>query len=124
MPVTCEISDDIITLQMTGIYEMSEIEAALLKALDDPRASRAIGLLFDVSQSESLKKRRAQDVSAMGYFLASHSRRFGGRIALVGSEDFSFGMMRAGNVVLEQQTVQSEVFRDEIEAREWLHGRA
>lgn len=123
MPVRFDINDGVIALHMIGTYETAQIETTLLEALGQPQSSEPIGLLFDVSESESLKTRRAEQVTAMGYFLASHSHRFGRRLALVGSGDFSFGMMRLGNVVLEQEGVTSEVFRNEHEGREWLHRR-
>ena len=121
MPVEFDIRDRIIALQMIGIYEPTDVQTALLAALDDPRSASAIGLLFNVSRSESLKERSAPDVTAMGYFLAGHSNRFGRRLALVGDADFTFGMMRIGSVVVNRQGVTSEVFRDEAAARKWLH---
>jgi hypothetical protein len=121
MPVEFDIWDGIIALEMIGTYEATDIQTALLEALDDPRSAGAIGLLFNVSRSESLKERSAPDVAAMGYFLAGHSDRFGRRMAMVGHDDFKFGMMRAGSAVLNQQGVTSEVFRDEEAARKWLH---
>jgi hypothetical protein len=120
MPVEFDIRDHIIALKMIGTYETTDIQTALLEALDDPRSAGAIGLLFNVSRSESLKERTAPDVTAMGYFLAGHSDRFSRRLALVGDEDFTFGMMRLGNVVVGGQGVTSEVFRDEAMARKWL----
>ena len=121
MPVKLDIADGVIALQMVGVYEPEEIQTALLTALNDKRSSAARGLLFDVSQSDSLRTRHPEDVRAMGYFLASHGDRFARRLALVGFDDFRFGMMRLGSVVLEREGVATEVFRDEGEAREWLH---
>jgi hypothetical protein len=59
----------------------------------------------------------------MGYFLAQHAEAFARRVALVGFDDFPFGMMRMGRVTLEREGVTSDVFRDESHALEWLlHG--
>jgi hypothetical protein len=123
MPVNCEFTDGIIVLQMIGVYVPDDIQKALLKGLSDPRTSDAIGLLFDVSQSTSLRTRSPDDIVAMGYFLAQHGDAFARRVALVGFDDFPFGMMRMGRVTLEHEGITSEVFRTEDHARQWLiHG--
>lgn len=120
MPVSFEIEDGVIALRMIGVYAPADIQVALLEGLKDPRAPGALGLLFDVSKSISLNARSADQVAAMGYFLARQSDAFGRRVALVGFDDFPFGMMRMGKVTLEREGVRSEVFRNDKSAREWL----
>jgi hypothetical protein len=123
MPVSFAIDDRVIALRMIDVYAPADIRAALLEGLKDPRASGAVGLLFDVSRSISLNARSTDEVAAMGYFLARQSDAFGRRIALVGFDDFPFGMMRMGKVTLEREGVTTEVFRNDTSAREWLlHG--
>jgi hypothetical protein len=97
-----------------------DIQRALLQGLTDPRTSGAAGLLFDVSRSKSLRTRSSDDVIAMGYFLAQHGEAYARRVALVGFDDFPYGMMRMGRVTLEHEGISSEVFRDATHAREWL----
>ena len=120
MPVLSDIADHIISLRMVGAYLPADIRDELIRVLDQPQAGDAIGLLFDVSESESLKDRKPDDVKSMGYVLSSHSNQFGGRIALVGSTDFSYGMMRLGGVHLDSLAVRNRVFRDADSARSWL----
>jgi hypothetical protein len=120
MPVISDIDEHIISLRMVGTYVPGDIRAELLRVLDDPRASDAVGLLFDVSESESLKDRKPDDVQSVGYVLSSHSNQFGGRIALVGATDFAFGMMRLGSVHLGHLGVTNQVFRDAKSARAWI----
>jgi hypothetical protein len=123
MPVSFAIDGGVIVLRMIDVYAPADIRAALLEGLKDPRASGAVGLLFDVSRSISLNARSTDEVAAMGYFLARQSDAFGRRIALVGFDDFPFGMMRMGKVTLEREGVTTEVFRNDTSAREWLlHG--
>ena len=117
MPVSFEIEDGVIALRMIGVYAPADIQVALLEGLKDPRAPGALGLLFDVSKSISLNARSADQVAAMGYFLARQSDAFGRRVALVGFDDFPFGMMRMGKVTLEREGVASEVFRNDKSAR-------
>jgi hypothetical protein len=120
MPVRCEVEDGVIALRMVDVYLPADIQVALLEGLKDPRAAGAVGLLFDVSKSISLNARSADEVAAMGYFLARQSDAFGRRVALVGFDDFPFGMMRMGKITLEREGVASEVFRSDGSAREWL----
>jgi len=120
MPVVSDIADHIITLRMVGRYVPADIRDELIRVLDKPQARDAIGLLFDVSESESLRDRKPDDVKSMGYVLSSHSNQFGGRIALVGATDFSYGMMRLGGAHLDHLGVRNHVFRDAVAARSWL----
>ena len=123
MPVNLEFNDRIIVLRMVDLYVPEDIQNALLKGLEDPRAANAVGLLFDVSRSKSLRTRSSDAIIAMGYFLAQHAEAFARRVALVGFDDFPFGMMRMGRVTLDREGVTSDVFRDESHALEWLlHG--
>jgi len=105
---------------MIGLYVPADIQKTLLQGLSDPRTSSAIGLLFDVSLSKSLRIRTNDDIVAMGYFLAQHADAFARRVALVGFDDFPYGMMRMGRVTLEHEGITSEVFREETQARKWL----
>ena len=120
MPVEWNVADSIISVRMIGEYEVREIQAAFLAALDDPRAVDLKGLLFDVSDSESLKERYAADVIDVGNFLATHNHRYGNRVALVAGTDFRYGMMRLGSAALQTHAVVNRVFRNDAEARAWL----
>src|SRR5512141_2120739 len=120
MPVNFEFTDRIIVLRMIDLYVPADIQKALLLGLADPRTSSAIGLLFDVSRSKSLRVRSSDDVIAMGYFLAQHADAYARRVALVGFDDFPYGMMRMGRVTLDHEGIASEVFREETSARKWL----
>jgi hypothetical protein len=120
MSVSFEFEDGIIALTMVDLYAPEEIKKALLNGLADPRTSGAIGLLFDVTRSKSLRTRSTDEVIAMGYFLAEHADAYARRVALVGFDDFPFAMMRMGRVTLEREGIVSEVFRESGAARKWL----
>jgi hypothetical protein len=120
MPVSFEFTDRIIVLRMVDLYVPPDIQNALLQGLKDPQTSGAVGLLFDVSRSKSLRARSSDDIIAMGYFLAQHGDSYARRVALVGFDDFPYGMMRMGRVTLEREGIASEVFREETQARKWL----
>lgn len=108
---------------MVDLYVPEEIQNALLRGLEDPRTSGAVGLLFDVTRSKSLRTRSSDEVVAMGYFLAQNAQAYDRRVALVGFDDFPFGMMRMGRVTLEREGITCEVFREETSARKWLLDR-
>ena len=120
MPVLFDVGDDVIALRMVGAYQPADIRAALGDALADPGAASPRGLLFDVRGSESLRGRPTEEVRKMGRYLASHGARYGGRLALVASENFAYGLMRLGAASAEAGGVSASVFRDEPSARAWL----
>ena len=120
MPVEWELTDKIVVLRMIGVYVPDDIKKALLQSLADPGVSNAVGLLFDVSQSKSLSTRSRADIVALAYFLAQQADAFAKRVALVAFDDFAFGMMRMGQVTLEDRGVTVEVFREQADARKWL----
>jgi hypothetical protein len=105
---------------MIDLYAPADVQKTLLEGLADPRTSDVIGLLFDVTRSKSLRIRTSDDIIAMGYFLAQHADSYARRVALVGFDDFPYGMMRMGRVTLEHEGITSEVFREETAARTWL----
>jgi len=120
MPVSFEFADGIVVLRMIDLYVPADIQKALLQGLADPGTKPAVGLLFDVTRSKSLRVRSSDDIAAMGYFLAQHAEAFARRVALVGFDDFPFAMMRMGRITLEREGITTEVFRDETNARKWL----
>jgi hypothetical protein len=120
MPVTYELHRPTIVVSLNGVYETSEVRAAILAAIADPRAAGATGLLFDVRHSASIAGRTATEVRAMADFIAANAERFGRRIALVAGSDAAFGLMRLGAVTVEQKGVDVRVFRDIADAEGWL----
>ena len=120
MPVNFEFTDAIIVLRMIDVLALEDIRHALLQALKDPRSSHAVGLLYDVSRSASLRTRSADDVITIAYFLAQHGDAFARRVALVAFDDFAFGMMRMAQVTLWREGLAAEVFREETDALKWL----
>ena len=120
MPVTYEFDGPIVALRLNGLYELADVRAALRGALEDPRCPRVAGLLFDMRGSRSIAHRTADQVRAMAQFVATHADRFGRRLALLADTDAAFGLMRLGAVTVEQQGVETSVFRDVADAEQWL----
>lgn len=123
MPVTYQLRGTTIVISLCGVYETAEVRTTLLAAFADPRAAGATGMLFNVSESRSITGRTATQVRAMADFLAQNAALFGRRLALVAESDAAFGLMRLGSVGVEQQGVDSRVFRAVADAEGWLSGR-
>jgi hypothetical protein len=102
-----------------GRYEPAELRAAFEASLALTEDT-ARGLVLDVSASEALPDRSAQEVRAMAYFVAALGDRFERRFAIIAPKDLAFGLMRLGSVVTESEGVMTRVFRDRESAMAWL----
>lgn len=120
MPVEYSIRGGVLTLEMVGIYEPRDMVRAFLEAMDDPECPQPVGLLLDVSRSESLATRPAQEIRKMAEYLGPYSDRIGGRVAVVAPEDVQFGLSRIGAAHSEGIGVNARVFRSAAEAVRWL----
>jgi len=103
-----------------GRYSMAELRDGVDDALDAFGDEVSAGLLFDLTGSESLGDRSAEDLRAMAIFLASRGSRFSSRLAMVAVTDVAYGLMRMGAVTAESQGIAAHVFRDYGSARRWL----
>jgi hypothetical protein len=103
-----------------GRYSMAELRTSIDEALDAFGDEVSAGLLFDLTGSESLGDRTAEDLRAMAIFLASRGPRFSSRLAMVAVTDVAYGLMRMGAVTAESQGIAAHVFRDHGSARRWL----
>jgi len=120
MSVSYGFDAGVITVRLSGTYETGDVRDALSAALADPRCDDANGLLFDVRGSRALAQRTAAEVRAMAQFIAMHADRFHRRLALLADSDAAFGLMRLGAVTVEQQGVETSVFRNLRDAEHWL----
>ena len=120
MPVSYVFDGRLLALRMIGAYVPADIRAALAMALRDPRAPDIQGMLFDVSESESIARRTPQEVRAMAAFLAHNAPAFGGRLALVATTDVGYGLMRIGGADVDSAGVSVRTFRSVDEAIVWL----
>ena len=103
-----------------GRYSMGELRDGVDAALEVFGDEPSSGLLFDLTASESLGERTADDLRAMAIFLASRGSRYSRRLAMVAVTDVAYGLMRMGAVTAETQGVIAHVFRDYGSARRWL----
>ena len=120
MPVTFEFDDGIVVLRMTGEYLLVEIRIALSAALDDAEPRPVKGLLADLTKSDSISTRTFGDVTSIVGYLTYHAPKFGYRIALAGSSDVAYGVLRMADVDLDTSGVDAQVFRSAEEGLRWL----
>ena len=120
MPVAQRREGDIAVVAPDGEYDVRELRSAFEGALSSLAGGSARGLMLDLSRSQSLGDRSAQDVRNMAHFVSSFADRYGNRFAMVAPFDLAFGLMRLGSVVTESHGVTTRVFREYTQAMEWL----
>ena len=111
---------DVAVVTARGRYSMAELRDGIDEALDAFGDEVSAGLLLDLTGSESLGERTADDLRAMAIFLASRGNRFSSRLAMVAVTDVAYGLLRMGAVTAESQGIAAHVFRDYGSARRWL----
>jgi hypothetical protein len=124
MAVSYSFDDRFIHLRMAGAYTTADVRHTLEQALADPECGQRDGMLFDLTESDSLNQRTPADIQEMARFLAGHSKRFGARLAMVAPSDFAYGLMRMGGVIAEAFGAEPKVFRTNDEALGWLRDQA
>jgi hypothetical protein len=121
MPVQCSLEGDRLTMEFVGTYEPQEIVRRFLEAMGDPSCPVPVSLLVDVSRSESLATRPAEEVRQVAQFLGPYAHRIGGRCAVIAPKDVHFGMSQVGATHSRNVGIDARVFRTKDEAREWLN---
>jgi len=124
MAVHYSIREGVLTLELAGTYESREVVRQFLEALSDPACPMPVVLLIDVSRSESLATRPAEEIHMVAEFLGPYTDRIGGRCAVVTPSDVHFGLSQMGAVRSEAMGVSARVFRTAGEALAWLSATA
>jgi|GEM_PF-6496605 len=120
MPVSYSFNGRIFRLDCIAEYTNEELRHAYETALEDPNFPPNAVFLMDVTHSESLASRHPQDIIETAEFLGPKADKFGKRCAIVAPIDLYYGLMRMASVFGEGFGVETEVFRTEEEALDWL----
>jgi hypothetical protein len=120
MPVRYSIQDGVLTMELAGTYESLDIMRAFLEAMKDPNCPNPAPLLVDVSASESLATRPAEEIRMVAQFLGPYAARIGGRCAVVAPAAVQFGLSQMGAVHAERVGVTVQAFRTREQALQWL----
>jgi len=105
-----------------GTYEPQAGLGAIEEALD-AEPEPALGLLLDLTDSESFRGRSTDGLRVVAQFLSTRRDRFGSRLATVGGSDLAYGLLRMGTVFAADKGIESAVFRTRAEALAWLQAR-
>lgn len=120
MPVRSVLEGDLLTIELTGTYVPPDILRTFAAALDDPACPPRVAVLIDVTRSESLATRPAEDIRAVARHLGTFAERIGGRCAVVATSEVHFGLSQMGATHSAAVGVEARVFRDRESARAWL----
>jgi hypothetical protein len=122
MAVSYRFVENILRLDLVGVYPPDDIFNAFDRALEDPRfPPKSARFLIDVTRSESLADRSVDDLRRIAEYFASRSGRLGRRCAILAESAVHFGLMRMAVVFAEMSNVEARVFKVEDEALLWLN---
>ena len=120
MPASVTFAGRLAHLSLVGDYTPLDIKAALDAALAASEFPEDALLLMDLTASQSLDKRKPEDLQQMASHLAGLSQRFGFRLGIAAAKDLHYGMMRMAEVYSESSGMTARVFRSVAEAVAWL----
>lgn len=120
MPVTGGFQGGVLRIECVGEYEPQEIIDAFRQAMDAKESPEQVALLLDVTRSESLKRRKPDEIRYVAEYLRPYAARIGGRCAVVVNATLEYGFSRMGSAYTEGVGVESEIFRDTESALAWL----
>jgi len=120
MPVKYTIENGLLILDLSGDYETQDLIQTFLAAMKDPACPHEVGLLIDVSQSDSFSARPAGEIRMAAEFIGPYAQRVRSRVAVVATKDVHFGLSQMGAVYSRAVGVDARVFRTRDEAAEWL----
>ena len=120
MPITYRFDSTIVVIELVGEYSLDDIPKRIINSLADSHCPISPSILIDLGGSQSIYHRTTRDIITAVNSLSTVAKHFNNRIALVAPNDVSFGLMRMGSVFSEYVGFKPEVFRQYLEAREWL----
>lgn len=120
MPVRYTLTGSLLRLDLEGQYEPKDIIEQFLAGLADPTCPPQVGLMLDVTRSESLEARAPHEIRHVAEFLGPYVDRIRGRCAVVATKDIHFGLSSMGGAYTENVGVETAVFRGSESAIKWL----
>jgi hypothetical protein len=120
MPVQYSINEGVLTMELVGAYESRDVVRQFIEAMRSPKCLKPVGLLVDVSRSDSLATRSHQEIQMVAEFIGPYSDRIGGRCAVIAPSDVHFSLSQMGATHSRRAGIDAQVFRADAAAREWL----
>ena len=119
MPGSYFFDGDLLCLTFVGDTPVSEVEAVLDAALEDPACPVRPNLMSDLRRSTSIAGRTSDEIRVTVGMIAQRKERLG-RFALVTTPGARFAMMRMASAFAEASGMETGVFTDEASAVQWL----
>jgi hypothetical protein len=122
MPVTCEIDPaaGLVYTTARGLVKIDEVVQALEAVMAHPDFRPRLNGIADFRAGD-VEHIRSDDVRRLASLLARHRDAIGpSRTAVVVSRDVTFGMARMFQAFAEATPVETQVFRNMDEARQWV----
>ena len=120
MPVGYRFEGRIFRLTNEGESTVDELVATFESALDDPAFPEHAILLWDISDSSSLKERSSGELLRITQILGPKAYRHSNTSAIIVSNDLYHGLMRMATSYGEKFESNSRLFRNEADALEWI----
>ena len=120
MPVSFEFRERALVMRLVGHYALDEWLGVLDDAINQPGRPDIVGLVIDLTRSESVAARDNADVRKIVRFLGERGAPLRHRVVVVAPEDLSFGISRMGEALLDPYGVVVGTFRTADESWAWL----
>ena len=120
MPLSYGITQGILVVTVEGEYTPDEFREVGSAGVKDPSTPKPARVLLDAPGSSSLKDRSPQDLRATAAFFAALGDIH--RVAILATDDLTFGLMRMGSSFSDNLGLETNVFRSRDEAMDWLGG--
>ena len=120
MPVQYAVDGRLVRMELEGVYAPDDIISTFSAALEDPELPEHPRFLLDVTRSQVIAQRSADELRSVAEVFAAHAQHFGGRCAVVVGEPVQFGLVRMAGAFIESDSVVVEVFGNPDDAKAWL----
>ncbi len=123
MPISYRIDPErrVLIADVVGDVDDADLLAYGQALLDDPTVKQAAHELVDLRRVGGNQAVTSAGVKALAQFwIEAYAKISGGRLAIIAGSDVSYGLARMYQLYRAEGPDEIRVFRDEVEAWEWL----
>jgi hypothetical protein len=121
MSVSYAFFGNVLRMDLEGVYPPEDVVESFRRALNDPEFPENARLLIDVTRSQSLADRHAEELKGVVDAFASVIQQVGNRCAILAQSDVHYGLMRMAGAFADLHDAEARVFKSEDEAIRWLN---
>lgn len=118
MPITYSFLHNAVWLNISGHVLPAEFSEGINQAIADDRFVLRMILVFDLRDYTRIAS--TKDLQARAKFLGSLRNKISSTLAILISSDYRYGLARRFEPYAEQNGIEVEVFREEVQVIEWL----